>query len=141
LRLAAASRSVLKGEQKVILRQQAKGRPVRARAAAPATGLDGADDALWQRLRAWRGETAKAHGVPAYVIFHDATLLALARARPRDLARLQDVPGIGATKLQRYGEALLAVCRDHAAEPGDARPAEATSPLHAAPRGDAPTGS
>jgi ATP-dependent DNA helicase RecQ len=122
LRLAAASRAVLRGERKVVLRRQAEGRPARARAVAPATGLDSAGDALWQRLRAWRSETAKAQGVPAYVIFHDATLLGIARARPRDLDRLQAIPGIGTAKLQRYGQAILAICRAHAAERGAAAP-------------------
>ena len=119
LRLGAASRPVLKGTQTVMLRKQAEGRPAaRTRVAAPAAGFDVAGNTLWERLRAWRSETAKAHGVPAYVIFHDATLLELARACPGSLARLRGVPGIGAAKLDRYGQALLEICRAHAAEHG-----------------------
>jgi ATP-dependent DNA helicase RecQ len=118
LRLAEASRPVLRGAQTVMLRKQAEGRPARARVAAPAAGLAGYSNALWERLRAWRSETAKTHGVPAYVIFHDATLIEIARACPGSLARLRDVPGIGAAKLDRYGEALLEICRVHAAEHG-----------------------
>jgi ATP-dependent DNA helicase RecQ len=118
LRLAEASRPVLRGAQTVMLRKQVESRPAQARAAAPAAGLGGDGNAVWERLRAWRSETAKAHGVPAYVIFHDATLIEIARACPGSLARLRDVPGIGAAKLDRYGEALLEICRVHAAEHG-----------------------
>src|SRR5512147_681016 len=118
LRLAEASRPVLKGTQTVMLRKQAGGRPARPRVATPAAGLDVAGNTLWERLRAWRRETAKAHGVPAYVIYHDATLLELARACPGSLGRLRGVPGIGAAKLDRYGQALLEICRAHAAEHG-----------------------
>ena len=118
LRLGEASRPVLKGTQSVMLRKQAERRPARPRVAAPAAGLDLAGNTLWERLRAWRSETAKAHGVPAYVIFHDATLLELARACPGSLGRLRGVPGVGAAKLDRYGEALLEICRAHAAEHG-----------------------
>jgi superfamily II DNA helicase RecQ len=96
LRLGEASRPVLKGTQSVMLRKQAEGRPARPRVAAPAAGLDVAGNTLWERLRAWRSGTAKAHSVPAYVIFHDATLLELARACPGSLGRLRGVPGIGA---------------------------------------------
>ena len=118
LRLGEASRPVLKGTQSVMLRKQAEGRPARPRVAAPAAGLDVARNKLWERLRAWRSETAKAHGVPAYVIYHDATLLELSRACPGSLGRLRSVPGIGAAKLDRYGQALLEICRAHAAEHG-----------------------
>ena len=118
LRLGEASRPVLKGTQSVMLRKQAERRAARPRAAAPAAGLDVGGNTLWERLRAWRSETAKAHRVPAYVIFHDATLLELARACPGSLGRLRDVPGIGDAKLDRYGQALLEICRAYAAEHG-----------------------
>ena len=140
LRLGEASRPVLKGTQTVMLRKQAEGRPAaRTRVATPAAGLDVAGNTLWERLRAWRSETAKAHGVPAYVIFHDATLLELARACPGSLGRLRGVPGIGAAKLDRYGQALLEICRAHAAEHGlvaqedVASVADAPAPASSAP--------
>jgi ATP-dependent DNA helicase RecQ len=107
---------VLKGEQRVMLRKQAEGRATRARAGAPAVGLDVAARALFERLRAWRADTARAHGLPAYVIFHDATLLEVARLCPRSLARLRGITGIGTAKLERYGESLLEMCLAHAAE-------------------------
>jgi ATP-dependent DNA helicase RecQ len=128
LRLSEASRPVLKGTQRVMLRKQAEGRPARTRTAAPAAGLDSAGNALWERLRAWRNETAKAHRVPAYVILHDATLLEIVRACPGSLARLQSVPGIGTAKLERHGHALLEICRTHAAEHGLTAQEDAAAP-------------
>ncbi|RMH76800.1 MAG: ATP-dependent DNA helicase, partial [Actinomyces sp.] len=68
-----------------------------------------ADDDLRERLRTWRRERAAADGVPAFVVFADRTLDALVTARPRTPAELLAVPGIGPTKLERYGEAILAV--------------------------------
>ena len=61
------------------------------------------------RLRRWRLETARAAGVPAYVVFHDATLAAIASARPASLAELLRVSGVGESKLRRYGEEILEV--------------------------------
>jgi len=63
------------------------------------------------RLRQWRLETARAAGVPAYVVFHDSTLTAIAVARPASLAALLRVPGVGDSKLRRYGEEVLEVLR------------------------------
>ncbi|SBO42154.1 DNA helicase RecQ [Cyanobium sp. NIES-981] len=67
------------------------------------------DDTLVAALKAWRREQARQQGVPPYVVFHDRTLLELAGRRPADLGELAGVSGIGAAKLERYGEALLAV--------------------------------
>ncbi|MGH7088675.1 MAG: HRDC domain-containing protein, partial [Stellaceae bacterium] len=66
------------------------------------------EEALWQKLRGLRLELAEAQGVPPYIIFHDATLLAMLRARPRDLDAMAVVPGVGASKLRRYGARFLA---------------------------------
>ncbi len=63
------------------------------------------------RLRQWRLETARAAGVPAYVVFHDSTLTAIAVARPASLSALLRVPGVGDSKLRRYGEEVLEVLR------------------------------
>ena len=65
--------------------------------------------ALMEELRAWRLEQARSQGVPPYVVFHDRTLLEIAERRPRDLAELAAVGGVGAAKLERYGAAVLAV--------------------------------
>jgi DNA helicase-2/ATP-dependent DNA helicase PcrA len=69
------------------------------------------DEELFERLRAWRTEQAGAASVPAYVVCTDATLTALAEARPGTDAELLAVPGIGRAKLERYGAQLLALCR------------------------------
>jgi ATP-dependent DNA helicase RecQ len=62
---------------------------------------------LFEALRAWRAEQAKAQGVPAYVILHDKTLNELAARQPTSPDALLDVPGIGQAKAERYGAALL----------------------------------
>ena len=77
------------------------------RSTAAAAGLDSRAEQLWQRLRAWRAGVAKELGVPAYVVFHDATLAELARVRPNDEAALAQISGVGQRKLERYGAALL----------------------------------
>jgi len=110
LRLTAASRPVLRGEQKIALRRAAEKR----KAAAPRSrtvdaALEAGERALWERLRAWRAETARAHGVPAFVILHDSTLLEIVRTRPRNAAQLRAISGIGARKLENYGETLLGI--------------------------------
>ncbi|MFP5377106.1 MAG: 3'-5' exonuclease, partial [Acidimicrobiia bacterium] len=68
-----------------------------------------ADPGVWEALRAWRAAAAQASGVPAYVIFHDATLAAVAEARPTTRAELLALPGLGPVKADRYGDTLLAV--------------------------------
>jgi DNA helicase-2/ATP-dependent DNA helicase PcrA len=74
---------------------------------ARAASTDWSDDA--QRLRAWRAERARADNVPAYVVFHDSVLQAIAAARPASLGELAQISGVGPAKLERYGEELLAV--------------------------------
>jgi ATP-dependent DNA helicase RecQ len=64
-----------------------------------------------ERLRAWRREVSAAQGVPAYIVFHDRTLAEIAGRRPGSLAELAEVPGVGAAKLERYGEQVLSVLR------------------------------
>jgi ATP-dependent DNA helicase RecQ len=113
LRLTPAARPVLKGETALELRRArpkaAQTRAARGKAppASPAAGAP-----LFDRLRAWRRRLAEAQGVPPFVIFHDSTLHELARLRPRDETALAQVSGIGARKLERYGEELLRVLAD-----------------------------
>ncbi|MFC0196036.1 HRDC domain-containing protein, partial [Microbacterium arthrosphaerae] len=71
--------------------------------------LNPADAGLFEALRAWRAGVAKELGVPAYIVFGDATLRALAERRPESLADLDGVSGIGAKKREAYGDAVLAV--------------------------------
>ena len=103
---------VLKGETPVPLRKDTIGRPAsspRARKASAADALDTGDRPLFEALRAWRAETAREQGVPAYIVFGDATLRALAEHRPASLADLDGITGIGAKKRDAYGEGVLAV--------------------------------
>jgi DNA helicase-2/ATP-dependent DNA helicase PcrA len=72
------------------------------------------DEAVFEGLRAWRSATAAEAKVPAYVVFTDATLVAIAEARPTDTAGLAGIAGVGPTKLERYGEAVLALLHDGA---------------------------
>ena len=113
LRLTELSAVVLRGERPVPLRTEtrvARSTATRSRrAAAETTPLDHADTELFERLRAWRARTAKANGLPAYVVFHDATLRAIAAARPEDTGTLGTISGVGASKLEKYGEGVLAV--------------------------------
>jgi ATP-dependent DNA helicase RecQ len=111
LRLAEASRPVLKGEQRVAMRRgvaRARAAP-RASRHGIATGDGDAspDAALLERLKAWRLAEARMQSVPAFVILHDRTLAEIARQLPRTLTALGNVSGMGATKLQRYGPALV----------------------------------
>ncbi|HXC28583.1 MAG TPA: DNA helicase RecQ [Stellaceae bacterium] len=113
LTLAPGAREVLHGGRDVRLRRDKPRERVRGRrsgaSAAAASTLDAEADALWQRLRAWRLDEARRQELPPYVIFHDATLVEVARRRPATLAALSDIPGIGRSKLDRYGAAVLAV--------------------------------
>jgi ATP-dependent DNA helicase RecQ len=77
---------------------------------------------LWERLRAWRSDTAKAAEVPPYVVFHDRTLLDIVRRKPQEEAGLAEVGGMGRTKLEKYGPALLAILAEHYAASGRGEP-------------------
>jgi ATP-dependent DNA helicase RecQ len=72
---------------------------------------------VFQALREWRKGVAQEHGVPAYTVFHDATLEEIARRLPGSLDGLRGISGIGAIKLERYGEPLLRIVREGAAVP------------------------
>jgi ATP-dependent DNA helicase RecQ len=117
LHLTAGSRAVLRGEQQVLLRAtvhqpagraRTRGRSGKAQPAA-AAGLTGAAQQRFAALKAWRAEVAREHNLPAYVIFHDATLAAIAAAQPQSVADLQGIAGIGERKLQAYGQDVLRV--------------------------------
>ena len=108
LRLTEAARPVLRGERRLAFRRDPPpaARRRAAKAVAPTPG-DG-DHALFETLRALRLRLARAQGVPPYVIFHDSTLIALAARRPRSLAELEGIPGMGQRKIERYGPTLIA---------------------------------
>ncbi|WP_373281815.1 DNA helicase RecQ [Nocardia thailandica] len=111
LGLTDAGNEVLFEGRTVALRREPEraARPARsARSAKPAADLPAADQPLFERLRAWRAATAKEQGVPAYVVFHDATLREIAARKPATLAELGTVAGVGENKLARYGDGVLA---------------------------------
>ncbi len=80
--------------------------------AGDGSGAGDNTNAVFEALRGWRRDMAKEHGVPAYTIFHDSTLLELADRLPSSLEELRGITGIGATKLERYGLALLEVMQN-----------------------------
>jgi ATP-dependent DNA helicase RecQ len=119
--LTEDSRPVLRGERPVRLRRDPVRQPrTRARASSGQAQPELTPDAapVFERLRAWRGATAKEQGVPAYVIFHDATLREIATRRPASLDDLGTISGIGENKLAKYGEGVLATL----ARTSDGRP-------------------
>ena len=113
LRLTTTSRDVLRGATPVHLRREADRAERRARkkerAPRARAGIDIAphEAPLWDALRDLRGRLAREQGVPAYVIFHDATLLSMLRERPRTLDALGAINGVGERKLARYGSVFL----------------------------------
>ncbi|NDU71716.1 DNA helicase RecQ [Actinomadura sp. DSM 109109] len=109
--LTDESAAVLRGERKVTMRREAERpaakAPKTARAAKAQVELPAEAVPVFERLRAWRAATAKEQGVPAYVIFHDATLREIATALPTSLAALGRVNGVGENKLAKYGDQVL----------------------------------
>ena len=117
--LTEGSRAVLKGEVPVQLRESVSSAPAkrtRSRkgtgSAPPAAAANLGPDAQVRfiNLKAWRAEVAREHNLPAYVIFHDATLAAIAERNPGTLEDLQGISGMGAKKLEAYGAEVLRVC-------------------------------
>jgi ATP-dependent DNA helicase RecQ len=113
LSLNAESWLVLKGQRQVQVARAARSPSVRRdRAAGTGVSLEGEDRRLFDRLRALRKQLADEHGLPPYVIFHDATLRELALERPASLEALARIRGIGEAKLSRYGERFIEAIRE-----------------------------
>ena len=117
LQLTDTSRAVLKGELPVRLRESAPATTTsksrRSKTTAGSAAAATLDDEAQQRfsaLKAWRAEVAREHNLPAYVIFHDATLAAIAERCPQTLDELGGISGMGVKKLEAYGEEVLRVC-------------------------------
>jgi ATP-dependent DNA helicase RecQ len=119
LELTESARAVLRGEVRLLLRQQDKpsvGRKGR-RGASETRGSAGraplpmsaTEAARFAALKAWRATVARAHGVPAYVVFHDAALAEMAHTAPQTLAALAGIGGVGAKKLEAFGRDILRV--------------------------------
>lgn len=113
LTLTDASNEVLFEGRQVLLRRERERptKPARAAKAGKAAAVEmaPADAPLFERLREWRAATSKEQGVPAYVVFHDATLREIVARKPTSLAELGTVTGVGENKLAKYGEGVLEV--------------------------------
>lgn len=119
LRLSDSCRPLLRGEVTLELRRELKPQTtVKSSSASPASQLvRGEEREQWEALRALRRKLAEEHGVPPYVIFPDSTLLEMLRSQPTSLSEMAAVSGVGARKLERYGEAFLEVLGGQAETP------------------------
>jgi ATP-dependent DNA helicase RecQ len=111
LALTEASGAVLRGDRKVLMRREPE-RPARPakqprQSAAATEDLPEPAKPVFEKLRAWRAATAKEQGVPAYVVFHDATLRQIATQAPTSLQQLGTISGVGENKLAKYGQPIL----------------------------------
>ncbi len=119
LELTPSAREVLRGDVSLLLRVASDtpkrgkagktGKVTRGKDKPPPIALDDAGTERFTALKAWRAEVAKEHGLPAYVIFHDATLAEMARAKPGSLDEMSTISGVGAKKLEAYGREILRV--------------------------------
>jgi ATP-dependent DNA helicase RecQ len=112
LYLLEASRPILRGEQPLILRKDSKPEKIIGKKIAGAKSRNDSNTALWEALRAKRKEIADDQQIPPYIIFHDATLMAMMEHKPTTLAELAQLSGVGQHKLDLYGEKFLAVIQD-----------------------------
>ena len=120
LSLAPGAAEILRGSRSVRFRVEDRARERRTprtdRKPGPgAADLDPMARSLWEALRAWRLEEARRQELPPYVIFHDSTLTEVARRRPGSLVALAEIPGVGRSKLERYGGAVIAVVAESVA--------------------------
>ncbi len=115
LSIAPKGRAFLREKPKLMMRLPSRAKMARRKRRGAAPELTDAGRGLFEALRAKRMEIARAQGVPPYVIFHDKTLAEMASVRPSSRADLAEVSGIGAAKLERYGDAFLAVIAEHRA--------------------------
>ena len=113
LRLAEASRPVLRGEEQLYLRKLTAKAKTKSRERKASRFDDTGKSKLWQALRNRRQQLADEKGIPAYMIFHDATLAEMLENRPENLAQLANISGIGERKLADYGEAFLEVLNEY----------------------------
>ncbi|MBC7955400.1 MAG: HRDC domain-containing protein, partial [Cytophagales bacterium] len=119
LELTPSAREVLRGDIQMLLRVQSDtpkrskagktGKVTRGKDKPPPIALDEQGTERFTALKAWRAEVAKEHGLPAYVIFHDATLAEMARMKPSSLDEMSSISGVGAKKLEAYGREILRV--------------------------------
>jgi ATP-dependent DNA helicase RecQ len=120
LKLTETARGILKGETEVMLREAPAGtrhRPSRTKSrrgdivSISPGHEDTGNSSLLAALKAWRSQTARTRGVPAYVVLHDSTIDGIATSRPTTLTQLRAIPGIGDKKLEHYGDELIALVK------------------------------
>ena len=111
LRLEPKCRPLLRGEETINLRREIKQKAAKRRTKTPLP--KDIDVALWEALRECRRDFAEAQGVPPYVIFHDRTLQEMCILVPQNLAQFGELGGVGERKLEKYGDAFLAVINQH----------------------------
>jgi ATP-dependent DNA helicase RecQ len=112
IKLTEAVRPLLKGEQRLTLRKMLKSSKTKLRKTRTFSATT--NNVLWESLREHRTELAENQGVPAYVIFHDATLAEMTERQPQTLEQLNKISGVGASKLEAYGDTFLAIIVAHA---------------------------
>ncbi|MBH3339322.1 DNA helicase RecQ [Pseudomonas mendocina] len=117
LRLDESCRPLLRGEVSLQLRREPKpAQAAKASSSAASQLVRGHEREMWEALRSLRRKLAEEHSVPPYVIFPDATLLEMLRSQPSSLSDMAEVSGVGARKLERYGQAFLEVLNGAAAD-------------------------
>jgi ATP-dependent DNA helicase RecQ len=117
LRLDESCRPLLRGEVSLQLRREPKpAQAAKASSSAASQLVRGHEREMWEALRSLRRKLAEEHSVPPYVIFPDATLLEMLRSQPGSLSEMAEVSGVGARKLERYGQAFLEVLNGSAAD-------------------------
>ena len=104
LHLTEQARPLLRGEQTLNLRLDAKKPKAESKRKRSSVALEGIDEDMWEELRLLRKELAEEQGVPPFMVFHDATLAEMAREQPKTLDELSSISGVGASKLERFGE-------------------------------------
>jgi ATP-dependent DNA helicase RecQ len=120
LELTATAREVLRGEVSLLLRQPSEvpkrakvtaqpSKPARAKDKTPPLPLDELGHLRFEALKEWRAEVAREHNLPAYIVFHDATLAEMAQTAPDTMDALAEISGVGAKKLEAYGQEILRV--------------------------------
>lgn len=118
-KLTEACRPILRGEQQLMLRKDLQPGKIKRSKGESRQFVDSRDTLLWNALRAKRRELADAQDVPPYVIFHDATLMAMLEAKPMTHQQMSLLSGVGERKLALYGDEFLAVIREFAAVEND----------------------
>ncbi|XLX42144.1 DNA helicase RecQ [Ectopseudomonas mendocina] len=117
LRLDESCRPLLRGEVSLQLRREPKpAQAAKASSSAASQLVRGHEREMWEALRSLRRKLAEEHSVPPYVIFPDATLLEMLRSQPGSLSEMAEVSGVGARKLERYGQAFLEVLNGSATD-------------------------